>query len=183
MSKQRQLAPKGKRFRESAPELTEGESFAGWVFQAASTTQYTPIKAQRVRGSTIRFATNVTADESLSYGDWFSARWDAGFAEVERISGFGQRSTVIVPLTTLAPENIKVLKPIPVVICREDEDFSAAFYDAGIHASGDTEQDAFNSLREILIADFELFDSEDPSRLGPGPRLQLAVLREYIARA
>ncbi|MFN0053252.1 MAG: hypothetical protein ACKV0T_13800 [Planctomycetales bacterium] len=90
---------------------------------------------------------------------------------------------VTIHMESLFPASLTVIKPIPVAICRNDDDFSASFFDANIHATGDSEQEAFDGLREIIAAKFELYDSHDQSRLGPDPLRQIAVLRQYVARA
>jgi len=86
-------------------------------------------------------------------------------------------------LTTLAPENLKLSASIPVVIQFNGDDYIASFFDANIHASGDTDQEAFDGLRERVIEVFKILDSHDPAKLGPEPKKQLAVLRSLISRA
>ena len=90
------------------------------------------------------------------------------------------RQTITVPITSLAPEPLTLRHPIFVVVQPEGDEFSATFFDANINASGDTQTEAVDNLKEILVSAYRrLFDLGE-SKLGPGPRKQLAVLRTII---
>ena len=90
------------------------------------------------------------------------------------------RQTITVPITTLAPEPITLRHPIFVVVQPEGDEFSATFFDANINASGDTQTEAVDNLKEILVSAYRRLSDLGESRLGPGPRKQLAVLRTII---
>lgn len=91
----------------------------------------------------------------------------------------GQK-TILVPITSLAPEALRLQQPIFVVVQPDGDQFSATFFDANINASGDTQTEAVENLKEILISSFRRFTELGESRLGPGPRQQLAVLKSII---
>jgi hypothetical protein len=85
-------------------------------------------------------------------------------------------------ISTLSPYPFLVRKPIPVTIQVTDEDSVACFLEANVSATGDTPQEAFHNLCDILMAKFELFDVLEPAKLGTEPTRQLAVIREFVAR-
>jgi hypothetical protein len=81
---------------------------------------------------------------------------------------------------TFAPEPYRVLRPIPVAIHRVEEEFVATFADANINSSGDNPQEAFASVRDLILDTYERFNSLPADKLGPGPKRQFAVLKEFI---
>lgn len=90
-------------------------------------------------------------------------------------------STVLrVPVQSLDPEPLDVLAPIEAVIRPSDGGFVATFFDANVNASGETETEAFENLKDMLVATFEEFSALGSERLGPEPARQLAVLRRFI---
>src|SRR5207248_538687 len=99
---------------------------------------------------------------------------------IERIESGA--SNVRTAITDLGDASLEVLKPIPVSIRPSGDDFVASFFDANVNVSGETEQEAFDGLREILIATFELFGSAPDEGLGPEPMRQFAVLRQFLRR-
>jgi hypothetical protein len=80
-------------------------------------------------------------------------------------------------------EGYTIRRPIPVKYeVASDTDVEASFEDANIAISGNSRQDAYQALIEEILTAFDDW-SADESALGPGPRKQLAVLRNYIAKA
>jgi dCTP deaminase len=88
----------------------------------------------------------------------------------------------VVPMRTLAVVGLAVTRDIPVTIQWLDESYTATFFDANISMSGDTKEEAFSNLRGMIADLFIDLDAEPADRLGPGPRLQLQVLRSFVAR-
>jgi hypothetical protein len=84
-------------------------------------------------------------------------------------------------INTFAPEPYRVLRPIPVRIVPSDRGWIASLYDANIHASGDTEGEAFENVRSLMLEAYEMLSEEKPATLGPEPAKQLARLRHFIA--
>ena len=95
----------------------------------------------------------------------------------EAIADTRSLNTVI---TTLATEGLALKKPIPVSILIDGEDCTASFMDANISASGDTAQEAFRNLCDIIVAKFRLFESLPAKKLGREPARQLAIMREFV---
>ncbi len=88
---------------------------------------------------------------------------------------------IVVPIATLDPEPYDLIGSIPVVIRQIDGEHVATFFDANINTSGDTEQEAFESLKSFMIDVFEELEKSEGT-LGPELRKQLAVLRKVIRR-
>ena len=87
-----------------------------------------------------------------------------------------------VPITTFAPEPYDLLRQIVVVIHPNETGHTAGFFDANIHASGDTEEEALRNLKSLILDTFDALSAEPPGQLGPEPKRQLAVLREFVRR-
>ena len=83
-------------------------------------------------------------------------------------------------ITTFAPEPYRVLHPIPVAIQESEDEFLASFVEANINSSGSTSQEAFANVRELILDIFDTLDTLEPARLGPKPRRQLGILKEYL---
>jgi predicted RNase H-like HicB family nuclease len=94
----------------------------------------------------------------------------------------GSPAFFFAPITTFAPEPYEASPPALVVIQRSEDAFVASFFDANIHASGDTEEEAFRNLKSLILDIFESLSGEPPGRLGPEPKRQLAVLRQLIRK-
>lgn len=86
----------------------------------------------------------------------------------------------VVPITTFAPEPFEVLRPMSVVIQPLGDEHLATFFDANINASGETQEEAFANLKDVLLGTFQMLERMPESQLGPGPKRQRAVLFECI---
>ncbi len=91
-------------------------------------------------------------------------------------------TSLVVPITTFAPEPYDVIRRLEVVVQPSDEEYIATFFDANVNASGCTETEAVANLKDVMLALFEYFASLPAKRLGPGPKRQFAVLRKFIRR-
>ena len=85
-----------------------------------------------------------------------------------------------VPITTFAPEPYELRRPLVVLVQPEEEGFTASHFDANLHASGDTEEEAFRNLKSLVLDVFDSLCAEPPEQLGPEPKRQFAVLKEFI---
>jgi predicted RNase H-like HicB family nuclease len=90
---------------------------------------------------------------------------------------------VTLQITTFAPEPYEVLRPIPVLIRSMEEEFVASFVEANVNASGETRQEAFESLKALVLDVFDSLRSHPAEKLGPEPARRLAVLRDFIRAA
>jgi dCTP deaminase len=88
---------------------------------------------------------------------------------------------LLVPITTFAPEPYDLIRQMVAVVQPSEEGFIAGVFDANVHASGDTEEEAVRNLKSLILDVFDSLSAEPPERLGPQPSRQLAALREFIA--
>ena len=88
---------------------------------------------------------------------------------------------IVIPVTTLAPEPVAVLRDIPVVVRPTEDGYLATLFDANIGMTGDTQEEAVENLKALLVDVFEQLEREE-SHLGPGPQRQLATLRTFLTR-
>lgn len=100
----------------------------------------------------------------------------------ERISRLENRNPLAV-IQTFEPEPYELLQPITVAIAEDEDGYMATFYDANISTTGDTEQEAFENLKNLILDIFDSLARERPERLGPEPKRQLAVLRSFLRAA
>jgi hypothetical protein len=91
-----------------------------------------------------------------------------------------QGNAVIVPILSLAPAPYEPIRELKVVVEETSEGFTATLYDANIGATGETESEAIDGLKEHLVQIYEMLQRQ--TKLGPGPTRQLAVLRSLIAK-
>lgn len=91
----------------------------------------------------------------------------------------GQAFTVTIE--TLAPEPFVLKKPLRVVVRPSDGDYIATLFDANLGMSADTPEEAVEGLKLVIVDTFDLYETNEAC-LGPGPRRQMAVLRESIQR-
>lgn len=88
-------------------------------------------------------------------------------------------SIVSLPIVSLPNDEYHVLRPIPVVFEQTEDGWIAWFEQAGIGMSGTTKTEAKELLSHDILDAFILF-TEEEDKLGPGPIVQLKVLRSYI---
>jgi len=86
-------------------------------------------------------------------------------------------------IQTFEPEPYELLRPITVAIREDGDGYMATFYDANISTAGDTEQEAFENLKSLILDVFDSLAREQPERLGPEPQRQMAVLRSFLRAA
>ena len=99
-----------------------------------------------------------------------------------KLSEMSTSGSVIVPITTFAPEPFDLLKEIKVVVRPSGNEFLASFFDANVNTAGCNETDAVNSLKEMLLRRFDYLDKMPTEKLGPAIVKQIAVLRTFIRR-
>ena len=152
-----------RRKRDVSPYLTR--TYEGWE-QAAreAATELAKILHNRTQGE-LRYVA-------------LSARFRALENKVSEVQS---RACITVPIQSVAPEPFDLVHAIHVVVQQSGEDFSATFFDANINASGETQEEAVTNLKDLLVATFEALESM-PEKLGPGPKRQLAVLKQFLRR-
>ena len=91
--------------------------------------------------------------------------------------------SILGPVTTFAPEPFELIEQLLVVVQQTGDHYVASFFDANIHASGATQEEAVANLKDVMLIMFRRFEGEPQNRLGPEPKRQLAVLRNFIRKA
>jgi hypothetical protein len=99
----------------------------------------------------------------------------------KEFAGYRDSQSVVIPVTTLAPEPVTVLREIPVVVRPTEDGYQATLFDANIGMTGDTQEEAVENLKVLLVDVFEDLE-RDEDRLGPGPQRQLSVLTTFLKR-
>lgn len=100
----------------------------------------------------------------------------------ERIDALQAASSLIVPISTFAPEPFEVAKTIMVVLEFTGDDYNASFVDANVNASGCNEAEAIDNLKENLLSRFAYLDAQPAEKLAKPLQKQIAILREFIRR-
>ncbi|MBI1900443.1 MAG: hypothetical protein HYS13_04915 [Planctomycetia bacterium] len=86
-------------------------------------------------------------------------------------------------IASVAPSKVRLLREIPVTIRPENGCFVATFFDAGISSAGDSPEDAFDAVKSLIVDIFEGLNKTPAHRLGPHPRRQLHVLRDFLRKS
>lgn len=79
-------------------------------------------------------------------------------------------------------EKYEVIKPILVVVQPEDGEFLGSFFEANIHATGETDQEAYDNLRLMILDTYESMAEVPESDLAPVASQQWKVLQRYVRR-
>ncbi|SRR6266851_48246 len=87
-----------------------------------------------------------------------------------------------IPIESFAPEPYDVLRPLTAVVTPVEDGFEAGLFDASIFASGDTEAEAVDNLKSVVLETYEALEELGDSRLGPGPLKQKRALSNFIRR-
>jgi hypothetical protein len=90
--------------------------------------------------------------------------------------------SIIVPITTFAPEPVEILKEIKVVVQNDEDEYIATFFDANVNAGGCNQVEAFENLKDLILSRYDYLNSQPPEKLGPALAKQISVLREFIRR-
>ncbi len=101
---------------------------------------------------------------------------------LQRVEALEQRinqRSVIVPIQDLEPSPVDVKQPIFAVVQEEDGVYVASFVDANMNASGESQLDAVEMLKDVIASSFQLFLNKE-AVLGEEPQRQLAVLRRFL---
>jgi hypothetical protein len=86
-------------------------------------------------------------------------------------------------ISDLAEPAYRLAKAIPVVVRPEGGGYVASFFDANIHASGETDQEAIDNLRTMILDVFDQLTELVPDQLAPVAERQLRVLTNHMGRA
>jgi hypothetical protein len=104
----------------------------------------------------------------------------ADLEEADRDVSEIPHSRLRLQISTLDPEPLDLVSPISVVIEESDGSFIATFLEASLAASGDTEAEAIEGLKDRIITTFERLKSKHDNQLGPVPLRQKQILTSLI---
>jgi hypothetical protein len=141
------------------------------------------------------------AEETLQFAEQFKA----AFGYAQRVAELCQRlekievtlldvvkkldlrsqpqSSLWVPIQSFAPEPYEILKPITAVITPVEDGFEAGLFDANLFSTGDTEVEAIQNLKSMILETYSTLDQLGDSKLGPGPLRQRNVLSTLIRKS
>ena len=60
--------------------------------------------------------------------------------------------------------------------------FEAGWFDANIHTTGENEEESVANLKSLILDFFDSFSREPIEKLGPEPKRQLAVIKQFLKR-
>jgi hypothetical protein len=90
------------------------------------------------------------------------------------------RDAVIVPVLSFAPEPYQPIRDIRAVVEETRGGFSATLYDANLSMCGETETEAIDGLKGVIIHTYEFLEKQ--KKLGPALARQFAVLKSLVSR-
>ena len=82
-----------------------------------------------------------------------------------------------------AEAGYQVSNPLPILIRQGQDSYVASFFEANIHAAGDTDQEAFDNLRSLILDTFDILADTSEDDMAPVALRQWRVLQHYIAKA
>jgi hypothetical protein len=100
----------------------------------------------------------------------------------ERVAAVEAQQAITIPVESLAPEPYEVIRPFHVVLQPAGDEYFATFFDANIAATGGTQREAVENLKDLVVTAFDLLTGREESELGPGPLHQISVLKQFIRR-
>lgn len=88
--------------------------------------------------------------------------------------------TLLIPISTFAPEPFEVVKGFSVVVRPDEDGFVATLFDANISSSGETPEEAVANVKDLILMIFRDFETKDDRDLGPAMIQQKYALRGLI---
>lgn len=85
----------------------------------------------------------------------------------------------LVPIQTLAPHPVEVIKHILAVVQPENGAWIASWSEANVNAGGESELEALDMLKDAIASTFRLF-CEQEANLGDDLAKRLAIMREFL---
>jgi hypothetical protein len=103
-------------------------------------------------------------------------------ARLSRVEVAQHAVSLIVPIDSLAPATLEIIAPFHVVVQPYEDEFVATFFDANISATGDTQQEAVENVKDMVVDLFEFLDGQPSRGLGAAMQRQQNVLRAVLKR-
>jgi hypothetical protein len=99
-----------------------------------------------------------------------------------RVSRLERSQTRIVPINTFSPAPYELLKPLLVCVQPCEDGFEAGWFDVNVYTTGENEEESVGNLKSLILDSFEMLSSEDPDKLGPEPKRQIKIYKEFIEK-
>jgi len=90
--------------------------------------------------------------------------------------------SVCAAISSLGIPGYRVLKPIPVTIRKDGDEFIASFFDANISTGGDNQQEAVANLQSLIADFYDELAAKPLEKLGPSLQRQKRVLAEFVCQ-
>ena len=99
----------------------------------------------------------------------------------ELVSSREERDRCIwIPITTLYPAPYHLRENLTAVVIGGEEGHEAGLFELNLFGSGDTEYDAVESLKSIIVDTYKDLSETPDSKLGPGPARQKQLLAHLV---
>jgi len=197
--------PAGSYRRLNVPIKITGENYAGGIFMNTVSAKHAgaEVWASVDQSDFINLVNERSVDlagETLQFAEQFRA----AFGYAQRVSELCQRlekievtlldvvnkldlrsqprSALWVPIHSFAPEPYEILKPITAVITPVEDGFEAGLFDANLFSTGDTEVEAVQNLKSMILETYSTLNQLGDSKLGPGPLRQRNILSALIRK-
>lgn len=92
-----------------------------------------------------------------------------------------QQPSIWVPITSFDPEPHRILRPMTAVVYSTNEEFEAGIFDINVYSTGDTEAEAVENLKSLLLDLYDQLSEQTEEELGPGPIRQKRFLSRHIS--
>jgi len=97
-----------------------------------------------------------------------------------KVRDLQESSSIIVPVESLEPASLQVIRPFQVVVTANNDAYVATWYDAHLSASGDTREEAVYNLKDVIAGAMEVLGAHSEDQLGPAVARQLKVLQQFV---
>jgi hypothetical protein len=101
---------------------------------------------------------------------------------VESLCEKASLGSACVPIHTFGREPFEPTGPISALVQPEEDGFVASLTDANLSSSGDTQYEAVENLKDLILMAFRGFENEDDETLGPAMLKQKRALFAVIRR-
>jgi len=91
-----------------------------------------------------------------------------------------QQRSLWVPIESFQPEPYEILRPITAVVTPIEDGFEAGLFDANLFSTGDTEVEALDNLKSMIVETYSALEELGDSQLGPGPLRQKKILSALV---
>jgi hypothetical protein len=133
--------------------------------------------------ATQKIGERIAEKAQTAYDDRLSMLEREVEALAHHVHELRQIQPLVVPVVAINSNKIRLKKAFFIVVQRDEDDYLATFFDANISASGESDVEAVDALKEIMIAKYLKFLELGPEKLGREPTRQLEILKAVMEPA